>query len=188
MNAAKNCNSAVYCAIIYSESAEGRELKFAIIKPGSELCFNHIMIISELQHLLLTSIIAIFLFWRYRDWRLIPICFLFGFFIDVDHLFDYFVSYGFNFNLSCFFDVCSYIEQSKKVYVLFHGWEYIAIFWLIAKWIGKRKKIKGLEWAVSLSYFGHIFLDNFSFSHHPFSYFFIYRLLNNFSLKSFNNI
>ena len=146
------------------------------------------LFISELQHLLVTLVIALCLFWRYRNWQLIPACFLFGFFIDIDHFFDYFACYGLNFDLSQFLDVCSYVDQSGKIYVLWHGWEYIILFWLIGRWTGNRKKIKGLEWAVSLSYLGHLLLDNFSFSHHPLAYSFIYRLLNNFSLKSFHGL
>lgn len=125
---------------------------------------NQFLIISELQHLSLTLAIAFFLFWRYRNWRLIPVCFLFGFLIDVDHLFDYFAYYGFNIGLARFFDVCSYVEASSKAYIFFHGWEYLLPFWLIGRWLGKKKKIKGLEWAIFLSYFGHLLIDNFSFS------------------------
>lgn len=137
---------------------------------------DQFLIISELQHLSFTLAIALFLFWRYRNWRLIPVCFLFGFLIDVDHFFDYFAYYGFNIGLARFFDVCSYVGASGKVYIFFHGWEYLLLFWLIGRWLGKKKKIKGLEWAVSLSYFGHLLIDNFSFSHYPLAYSFVYRL------------
>lgn len=152
------------------------------------MSIDKFLLVSELQHFLLTLAIALLLFWRYRDWRLIPVCFFFGFLIDVDHLFDYFAYYGLSFNLSRFFDVCSYIEPAGKIYVLLHGWEYVVLFWLIARWFGKRRNLRGLEWAVSLPYFGHLLIDNFSFSHHPLAYSLIFRLLNNFSLVSFNGI
>jgi hypothetical protein len=132
--------------------------------------------------------IALIIFWRFHDWRLILVCFLFGFFIDIDHWFDYLVHYGLDINLIRFFDTASYVKPSGKIYVPLHGWEYVFLFWLVGRWLGKKFKIKGFEWAVSLSYFGHLLLDDFSFSHHPLAYSFIYRLLNNFSLKSFNGI
>lgn len=143
-------------------------------------------VIAESQHFFLSLIIALFLFWRHRDWRLISACLLFGFLIDADHLVDYFAFYGLNFNLNRFFNVLSYMEPSGKIYIPLHGWEFVILFWFIGKRIGKKFKIKGLEWALSLPYLGHLFLDNFSFSHHPLAYSFIFRLLNNFSLKSFN--
>ncbi len=143
---------------------------------------------SELQHFLVTLVIALFLYWRYRNWRLIPICFFFGFFIDLDHWFDYFAYYGLKGNPIDFFDVVSYMESSGKIYVPLHGWEYIPIFALLGKIFEKRFKIKGLMWAIILPYGLHLFLDHFSFSHHPLAYSFIYRLLNNFSLQSFNNL
>lgn len=146
------------------------------------------LIVSEFRHFLLTLGIAFLLFWRYRDWRLIPACFFLGFLIDIDHWFDYFVHYGFEINLSKFFDVCSYVKPLGKTYIPLHGWEFIAPFWLLGRWLGKKKKIRGLEWAVSLSYLGHLILDHVSFHHHPLSYSFIYRLWHNFSLVRFDKI
>ena len=140
----------------------------------------------ELVHLLLTTLVALFLWWRYRDLRLILAAFLIGIFIDIDHWFDYFVHFGLVINLKNFFNVASYIHQSGKVYIPLHGWEFIIIFWLIGRWLGKIFKIKGLEWAITLAYFGHLLWDQISVSPKPLGYFFIYRLINNFSLKSFS--
>jgi len=142
----------------------------------------------EMVHFVLIAAIAGLLFWRFKDWRLVSIAFLIGIFIDLDHWLDYFAYFGLKINLSDFFNVASYIKPSGKIYVLFHGWEFVIPFWLIGRWIGRKFKIKGLEWAISLSYLGHLLWDNFSFPHHPLAYSFIYRLLNNFSLESFNGI
>lgn len=138
---------------------------------------------SELEHFLLTLGIALFFFWRYRDWRVIPFCFFFGFFIDVDHLFDYFSYYGLDFELSRFLSV-NYMGYSGKVYVLLHGWEYLLPFWFLGRWLGKKWKIKKLEWAVCLAYLGHLLIDHLSFSHHLLIYSFIHRLINGFRLRS----
>lgn len=147
---------------------------------------SRFLIVSELQHFLITLVIALFLYWRYRDWRLIPVCFLFGFLIDIDHWFDYFAYFGLNVNLTNFFDPGSYMRPSGKIYVLLHGWEFIPIFGLVGKIFEKRLKIKGLMWAVIFPYTAHLLLDTFSFPHHSLAYFFIYRLLNGFSLESFS--
>lgn len=140
----------------------------------------------ELVHFLITTLVAIFLFWRYRNWCLIFVSFAFGIFIDLDHWFDYFAYYGLNINLANFFDIASYVVPAGKIYVPLHGWEFVVPFWFVGKWTGKKFKVKGLEWAVSFSYLSHLLWDQFSFSHHPLAYFFIYRLINNFSLASFN--
>lgn len=139
----------------------------------------------ETIHLILTALIAGFLFWRFKDWRLVIVAFLVGIFIDIDHWFDYFAYFGLKINLSDFFNVASYVIPAGKIYVLLHGWEFVIPLWLIGRWLGEKFKIRGLEWAVGLSYLGHLLWDNFSFSHHPLAYSFIYRLLNNFSLASF---
>lgn len=140
----------------------------------------------ELTHLLITVLISFFIWRRFRDFRLILLVFLFGIFIDIDHWFDYFTWFGSKINLSNFFHVASYVHQSEKVYIPFHGWEFIIIFWLIGRWLGKIFKIKGMEWAITISYLAHLLWDNFSFNHHPLAYSFLFRLINNFSLKSFS--
>ena len=140
----------------------------------------------ELIHLFITILVGIFIWWRYKDWRLILVAFLIGIFIDVDHLFDYWAYFGLNFNPANFLNVASYVYGSQKVYVLLHGWEFLLIFGFVAKVFEKKLKIKGLMWAVVLSYLGHLLWDNFSFSHHPLAYSFLFRLINNFSLKSFS--
>lgn len=140
----------------------------------------------ELIHLLITVLISFFIWRRFRDFRLILVVFLFGIFIDIDHWFDYFAWFGSKINLSNFFNVTSYIHPSGKVYIPLHGWEFILPFWLMGKYLEKKFKIKGLEWSISISYLGHLLWDNFSFTHHPLAYSFLFRLINNFSLKSFN--
>jgi len=146
----------------------------------------NLIFLHELIHFLLTSLIALFFWHRFKDKRLILVIFFFGFFIDIDHWFDYFVHFGLVINLKNFFNVASYVYPSGKVYIPLHGWEFIIIFWLTGKLIGRKIKMRGLEWAISFAYLGHLLWDNFSFVHHPLAYSFIFRLINNFSLKSFS--
>ena len=140
----------------------------------------------ELIHLSLTSLISFFIYRRYHNWKLIIICFIFGFFIDIDHWFDYFLYFGTNFNLKNFFNVTSYVKTGGKVYIPLHGWEYIIIFAFLGRIIEKITKIPGIMWAVVFSYSAHLIFDNFSFPHHILSYSFIYRISNHFSQVSFD--
>ena len=143
------------------------------------------LLVSELKHFFLTLLITLFLFWRFRDWRLLPTAFFFGFLIDIDHFFDYFAYYGCRFSLTEFLDVGGYMLPAGKIYVPLHGWEYLLVFVLLGRWVEKRWRVPGLVWAIVLPYFGHLLIDHFSFSHHPLMYSLVFRLLNGFSLKSF---
>lgn len=138
-------------------------------------------ILNEAIHFTIAFIIGGFCSVKYQNWLLLPASLLFGFFIDADHLFDYFRFFGVKFNPKKFFDTKNYMEPSNKIFVLLHGWEYIFIFWFIGKFIA----IPGLQWAMLLSYFGHLLWDNFSFKHHPLAYFISYRLFHKFGVRCF---
>lgn len=148
--------------------------------------FNQDFLEHELIHLVLTLLVVWFLFWRFKDWRLILTAFLFGIFIDLDHWFDFFHYFKLNFNFFDFFDVSSYMLPSGKIYVLLHGWEFIPVFGLVGKILERKLKIKGFMMAAVFSYTLHLFWDNLATSSHPLGYFFIYRLLNNFDIKVFS--
>ena len=89
---------------------------------------------SELEHILLSLGIGLILVWRFREWRLLPIAFLFGFFIDLDHWFDYVINFGLDLNLNRFFHAPSYLPTSGKIFVLLHGWEWP----FVSGWLGHR--------------------------------------------------
>lgn len=142
----------------------------------------------ELLHFLITAVAAFFVWWRFRNWKLIIIALLVGIFIDLDHWFDYFVYFGFNIDLNNFLNVASYVHGNNKVFVPLHGWEFLIFFWLIGYFLEKKLKFKGLKWAISLAYAGHLICDQISVSPQPLGYFFFYRLINNFDLGAFDGI
>ncbi len=141
----------------------------------------------ELVHFLIALVVGLFCWGKWRNWRLIVVALFVGMLVDVDHWFDYFLHYGFNnISLGLFFNPANYMVSSGKIYVPLHGWEFIPVLWLATLIVGQKIKITGLEWAVTGAYFGHLFWDQTSFAHHDLAYFFIYRLMNNFSIQSFN--
>jgi len=101
-------------------------------------------------------------------------------------LFDYFVEFGWDFRLWQFLNVSSYVKPGKTVYVLFHGWEFIAVFGTLGYLAEKKLKITGLALTVILAYALHLLWDNFSFSHHSLGYFFTYRLWHDFGQSAFD--
>ncbi len=142
----------------------------------------------EIPHFILTVIIAGAFYWKFRDWRLVLTCFLMGILIDVDHLFDFWAYSGVGSNIFKMFSY-DYFRQSQKVYVLLHGWEFLPFWWLIGRYLNQRLKIKGLEWALTIAYFGHLLVDQFSgYTSNLFAYSLIYRILIKFDLGKFNGL
>jgi hypothetical protein len=144
--------------------------------------------LDELVHFLIALTIGIFFYRRNRDWRTILLALIFGFFLDLDHFFDYFAYFGWHFNFAEFLNVDTYMDPSGKIYVLLHGWEFLLPLWLFSRWLAKRWQVNQLEWAVTLAYFFHLAWDNhgiFTGASNPLTYFFTYRLLNNFSVESY---
>lgn len=141
------------------------------------------LIFDELVHFLLALAVGLFFYWRFRRWETIITAIIFGFLIDVDHLFDYFAFFNFQFNLSSFFATQTYFVPSGKIYVLFHAWEWLILLWLIFWQIGKRFKIKSLQWVVSGAYFFHLVWDCISTQTLPLVYLITYRLLNDFEIS-----
>ena len=143
------------------------------------------------KHFIVTSVIAFFLWLKYRDFRLVIITYFMGVLIDIDHLFDYFFyvssfAYraGWHFNLSEFLNPSVYVKPTGKVFVLLHGWEYLPILWFIAKKL--KRKIPGIFLALFFPYFCHLLIDQSPFVRATFAYFFFNRLINNFNLNAFN--
>lgn len=139
------------------------------------------LIEHEFIHLFLSLAVGFALWAVYKDKRLIIVSLISGVLIDVDHWIDYFLYFGFNFNLKNFLDVSNYMVPAKKIYVLLHGWEYLPIlFWVGSRW-GRKIKLNGLPWAIVLPYGLHLIVDNLNVWRSPLVYSFLYRLFNSFN-------
>ncbi len=60
-----------------------------------------------------------------------------GFMVDFDHFIDYFFAFGWNFNFYWFSKGYEFLK-SDRIFLLFHGWEYIALILIIAVILKKR--------------------------------------------------
>lgn len=145
------------------------------------------LVLHESVHILLTTLIAFFLYRRFKNWKLVLVAFLVVIFLDLDHLFDYFY-YALSTSNFSFPFATDYFHGSGKVFVLLHGWELSLPFWFISKKIGRQKNISGLEWAVVFSYLGHLLVDQFFYTSNILAYFLIFRILIGFDLFAFNGL
>ena len=152
---------------------------------------------DELVHFSLSLIAGIILWGIFGSPLLIPACLLLGFFIDADHLIDYFYCFfrldkkagnknlfNISFHIKHFFDPEFYVLRNLKIIVLLHGWEYVPILWFLLRTLGGVLGINGLEWAV-IAYVAHLSWDQHTCAGTRRSYFFIYRLKNKFSRKAY---
>ncbi|HPN96160.1 MAG TPA: hypothetical protein PLK35_00175 [Candidatus Moranbacteria bacterium] len=129
---------------------------------------------------ILFGLLAGFIVWRI--WKKIILSFfsalLSGVAVDFDHLIDYFLVFGADFRLDYFINGYSFLK-SDKIYVLFHGWEYVIIGAALAL-ILENKTAKTIFLALSLGLFFHlsadVFIDNLPVK----SYSLLYRAKNNF--------
>ena len=103
-----------------------------------------------------------------------------GFFIDLDHLLEYFFYYGYHFNLSYFLEGREFL-LSDKIHLIFHAWEYVPILFLIAYLLRKKRTLAIFIFTLSLAGFFHIFSDVY-INKYPFKFYSIsYRASQNFS-------
>lgn len=124
----------------------------------------------------------------WRIWRK-PVASLFGallggVFIDLDHLIDYVLVFGPHFRLDYFLRGYQFL-QSGKVYVLFHGWEYVIIL-LLSLFFIRKKSLAAAAFVLSLavSMLFHLCFDvyvNDGMTVRAYSV--LYRLSHNFDSK-----
>lgn len=134
------------------------------------------LLYQELIHLAL-SLLAGFIVYRTWKKRNVFIFALFsGFFIDIDHWFDNWMAYGLNFDIMRFF-TSDFFAINIRLYIFFHGWEYIVIFILLGYWI---KKYREIFVVLALSLFFHLIFDVYSNNVTFVGYSVLYRIFTGF--------
>lgn len=101
-----------------------------------------------------------------------------GVFIDLDHFFDHFLTFGFNFNYD-YFIKGEYFLRSGKTYIVFHGFEYVIILGILSIFLQDKKK-KMILTSLMLSMFFHLIVDILLFSIPIKNYFILYRIFHYF--------
>jgi hypothetical protein len=144
------------------------------------------LFLSELGHLAsyFLAVGVIYLVGRkYFSRKNVFIGLISAFFIDIDHLFDYFLYYGFKFNLMEFLDG-SYFQFTRRVILPLHSIE-LATF-LLLTWVFIRKKEK-YSWLLFLvvGLFVHLVFDMYSNRMPWYAYALLYRVATGFSVDYF---
>ena len=109
----------------------------------------------------------------------IYLCLLFGWLIDLDHLIDFLILVKKKdlFNLNLFLSG-SYFQKFQKIYIFLHSYEITVLLFFSSILIEQN------IFYVALAHFFHLIQDQILNKVKYFSYFFMYRLLNNFSIKA----
>jgi len=144
------------------------------------------LLLSELTHLFFSAIAAIVV-WvvsnkkiKFKQALLLAV--MAGFFIDLDHLFDYYLVYGTSFSLNDFITGKHFL-LSDKMHIPFHGWEHVVILAIVILII-KSEKVKIMLGVIMLSLFFHLGVDLITNKGLTFkSYSLISRIKNNFKIE-----
>lgn len=107
-------------------------------------------------------------------------CFLTGVFLDIDHLIDYALNYGFRLRIRQFFRAFEF-ESFENIFLFLHSWEFIVIY-LVLLWLVDWKPV---VIGALIGFCLHLLLDHFFNDHSKLAYFLSYRLFHRFSGKHF---
>ena len=133
----------------------------------------------------LTALLAGLISWLLFENPLISFIggFVGGVFIDLDHLIDYFLAFRWRWRISYFLKGYQFLK-SDKVYVLFHGWEYIIFLGLVLLMMDMSSSVFVGLFALGLGALFHLVVD--TFVNHGMTvqgYSFFYRLKRRFDVE-----
>lgn len=137
-------------------------------------------------HLLIHFSFAVFVGWTfYRASKLFWVCFLAGilggFLIDVDHVIEYFLVFH-NFSFLGFINGWQFLWSGKN-YLIFHAWEYLPFFLILAYLIRRWQKIAIFLAVFSIAGAVHLASDCLINEYSPRFYSLIYRSSQGFSAE-----
>ncbi len=105
-----------------------------------------------------------------------------GFLIDTDHIFEYLLVFGWNFNFSHFLEGREFLV-SNTIHLWFHVWEYVP-FLLLAAWAFRRHEaVKTIVLALAMAVSIHLLSDSLINSFPPKYYSLLYRQSVNYSAE-----
>lgn len=109
-----------------------------------------------------------------------------GFFIDLDHVLEYFFVFGLEFDLNNFLNGLQFLT-SDKIWLVFHAYEYFPILILLAYFLRRRFTLALFIIILAFSAFLHLVSDSFINNYPPKNYSIIYRASKSFSAPNLLN-
>jgi hypothetical protein len=107
------------------------------------------------HHTAVSLSISGILYLIFKSWELSIVSFLSGILIDLDHIFDVVREHGWSIKIADFFRIC-HKGQFNRIFLLLHGWEWIALLGT-ASWFSRWNPwITG----VFIGFTQHMILDN----------------------------
>lgn len=120
-----------------------------------------------------------------RPWLGIALGILGGFFIDLDHVLEYWLVFPEKFQLLYFFQGRQFL-YSEKAYLWFHAWEYLPLLGLAAYLFRKKTLVKVALISLAFSGSVHLLTDSL-INQLPLKYYSLgYRASQDFSMKKLN--
>jgi len=108
--------------------------------------------------------------------------FLGGFLIDLDHVLEYLLVYGFHFNLIHFLQGRQFLI-SDEIHLWFHAWEYVPIFFLLALVFKKNKVLETILITLAFAMSVHLLTDSVINKYPLKFYSLLHRVEANFSAR-----
>ena len=132
-----------------------------------------------LGHVIASCIISSLVWIFFKSFACAAVSFASGILIDKDHLIDYYISHGFTLKARAVYDSCLHMRL-KRLYLIFHSYELIAIFWA-AIYVFSLSNI----WkAAAIGFTQHLIIDQFTNPIKRPGYLLAYRIVNGFKTDS----
>jgi hypothetical protein len=140
------------------------------------------------HHALASTIISGILYSIFKSWGLAVASLISGIFVDLDHIVDYWIEHGLRLDLKQFFNYFDEknFENRKKLFFIFHGWEWLIALLMIAMLTDWNLWVTGLL----AGYGQHIILDEiynssrYRLRPYVLGYSLLWRLKNGFEFKT----
>ncbi|MCB9757085.1 MAG: hypothetical protein H6753_01520 [Candidatus Omnitrophica bacterium] len=127
-------------------------------------------------HIVVSAGVALGLQAMLHSWPASLGCFVSGVLIDLDHYLEYYISKRrIPFRYKDLLDFCT-SHKDKKLYLFFHGYEYLFILWILIYVFYLNNIFIGIALGLTI----HLICDQFTNPTKPLFYFITYRLKNQF--------
>jgi hypothetical protein len=134
------------------------------------------VLIHLFHHFILGLAVGLFNWWLMKSFWLGILGMMVNIFIDLDHLIEYLV-FSRRFRLREFLSG-AHFEEKKKIFVVFHGWEYVILCFIL--WILTTRSV---FLVLGIAIGTHLLFDQLTYELSPWTYFVTYRLKNKFAIK-----